>query len=283
MNLKKSARFLREGRHRTNKYILLLGFLCAFNCVQAQVMSITATDPAATEGATGDGITFRVRKSASNVSATSFTVNYSVTGTTTNGTDHTNLTGTVTVPGGTGVTFEDIEVVVTDDDIVENLETLTLTLEPGNGYILNASNSVASADIIDDDIGTFSLDVTDANAAEENQDRGRYVIRLDAENGTGSTVTVPYTISPAATDGADSSDYTTQGQLTFTFPDGGVMARALNIIPVDDSIFEPDETLVLTLGDPSNSQFVLDNDAFEGAVVIADNDCPAGDSCTRLR
>lgn len=248
-------------------------------------MSISAPDNEGTEGTANDDITFRVRKSAGGLFA-SYSVSYTITtgaGNAINGTDYTTLSGAVTVPGG-GVTTVDITVEISDDDLVEIDEEITITLDPpspGSGYFVSGTADSATATINDDDIGTFSLEVTEPNAAEEDEVRGRFIIRLDKVNATGQTISVPYNLSAPPTNGASPSDYTTTGQTVFTFPNEAQMARALNIIPVDDSEPESDEIVVLTLGTPEpipiSNRFVLDTDANSGEVVIADNDCPTGD------
>ncbi|QCX01170.1 DUF11 domain-containing protein [Aggregatimonas sangjinii] len=285
MNLKKNACLLPSGNRRLYNYFLLLFFLFSFAAVQGQTMSISVPDNEGTEGTANDDITFRVRKSAGGLFA-SYSVTYTITtgaGNAVNGTDYTTLSGVVTVPGG-GVTNVDITVEIIDDDLVEIDEEITITLDPpspGSGYFVSGTANSATATIDDDDIGTFSLEVTEPNAAEEDEVRGRFIIRLDKVNATGQTISVPYTLSAPPTNGASPSDYTTTGQTVFTFPNEAQMARALNIIPDDDSEPESDEIVVLTLGTPEptpiSNRFVIATDANSGEVVIADNDCPAGD------
>ncbi len=285
MNLKKNAYFLRDGNWQLVKYVLLFMLFCAVATVNGQTMSISASDDTGEETIAGapDNITFTVTNSTGGI-LVSYEVAYTIAigaGNAINGDDYSLLSGIVTVPGG-GTLQADIVIDITDDDLVEGPEDVTITLDDpvqGSGYFTDPLTNTATGTITDNDVGTFTLEVSDPDAAEENQNRGRFVVRLDLENATGGTISVPYTLTPAATNGADPDDYTTQGQVgVFTFPPGQ-MARALNIIPVDDNNPEPDETVILTLEDPepSSALFVLNPDAFEGAVTIVDNDCPAGE------
>ena len=60
------------------------------------------------------------------------TVNYTIAGTATTGEDHTFASGSVDIPAGeqTGYVYGSIKL----DDTVENLETITLKVESGDGY-----------------------------------------------------------------------------------------------------------------------------------------------------
>lgn len=83
--------------------------------------------------------------------AAALVVDYSLTGTATNGTDHTTLGGSATIPAGApgvDVTFNTIA-----DTLFEGTETATLHLEPG-GY---ARGPDATVYITDDDPGTQAV------------------------------------------------------------------------------------------------------------------------------
>ncbi len=249
-------------------------------------MSLSVPDPTGAEViSTGaqDDIVFRVTKSATPFTLSSRIVNYEIDGTTTNGDDYPLLSGTVELPFG-GAAIADIVVEIADDDLVELTETLTIRLLTGVGYSVDPLNSEGDATITDNDVGTIIVDVTDANAAEEASNEGRFVVRLDKENATGSTVTVAYTLTGSATLGGGAADYTTAGQAIFTFPSGNatpILARSLRIVPIDDALSETDETVVLNLATPSSGLFSIGTPA-TGEVVIADNDCAAGSDAPEL-
>ncbi len=59
--------------------------------------------------------------------AEAVTVNYTITGTATNGTDYTNLSGSIVIPANQNSVA--MPVTVTDDQVVEGNETVILTLE----------------------------------------------------------------------------------------------------------------------------------------------------------
>src|SRR5262249_16153103 len=76
------------------------------------------------------------------------TVNYTVTGTATSGTDYTALTGSITIPAGQ--TSATITIAGLADTLVEGTETVTVELREGFGYNVGPiSNRTATASILD--------------------------------------------------------------------------------------------------------------------------------------
>ncbi|RPI61476.1 MAG: hypothetical protein EHM48_05585, partial [Planctomycetaceae bacterium] len=93
-------------------------------------VSISATDASAAEPSnTG---TYTVTRDGSTSGA--LTVNYTVSGTATNGTDYTALSGTVTIPDGQASTTITLSPI--NDNTVESTETVILTLASGSGYTI---------------------------------------------------------------------------------------------------------------------------------------------------
>ncbi|MBD2040242.1 FG-GAP-like repeat-containing protein, partial [Microcoleus sp. FACHB-672] len=97
------------------------------------------------------------------------TVAYTVGGTATNGTDYTALPGTVTFAAGE--TTATINVVVTDDGIIDPDETVTVTLTDGAAYNLGAApNRSATLTIADipatNDSPTLSTVINDQSATQ---------------------------------------------------------------------------------------------------------------------
>ena len=258
--------------------LLLFLFLCVGSVSNAQQTSITRAPGEPAEG--GAGSSFTISRTGGFL-ATAVTI--SVTGTATETDDFQTLTKTYNLTlAKPSVT---VDVNIFDDDLIELDETIIVTITNVSNGTITASNSVTFT-IADNDVGTFTLTTTEADAAEEGTVRGRYVLRLDKVNATGTEITIPYTLGGSAT---ITDDFTTQGQATFTFPSSppaatATLARALNILTVDDAITEPDETVTLTLGNPSNTtQFNYVQTAIaQRTVTIEDNDCAAGDAAPVL-
>jgi hypothetical protein len=114
------------------------------------VVTIEATDAEAAEtnpGQTPNPGRFTLTRTGSTTNA--LTVNYTISGTATNGTDYKNLSGTVTFAAGSSTAFIDINPL--DDSLVEDPETVVLTLVNSSNYLVGTSNR-ATVTILDNDV-----------------------------------------------------------------------------------------------------------------------------------
>jgi len=90
------------------------------------------------------------------------TVNYTVSGTATAGSDYTALSGTVTIPASSGIGTNSATVSFTpiNDALIEGPESIIVTLSANAAYSLGAANT-ATANIIDNDTdGTSRADTS---------------------------------------------------------------------------------------------------------------------------
>lgn len=202
---------------------------------------------------------------------------YSVTGTATSGEDYVALSGQVSF-GNQNQDFAEIVVNVLDDNIVENNETVTVTLTSATGA--GSVSAIPATVLISDvtDVGTISIDIAEPpfipNASEDGPVLGRFRVVLDNPNGTAAPVTVNYTLSGTAVNG---SDYSLSGAVDMKFAnDGAESIQDLDIVPIDDIEVEGLETAVLTLDSTDNPLFRI-GEPNTAEISIADNDCNAGD------
>ena len=248
---------------------------------KAQTVSVLAGTGDGASGAevlppNEDGASFTI--SLSNPSFEEEYVNYDITGTATNGEDYTELSGRVRFPPGTvSVT---IPVIIIDDAIVENTESVTITLTDATSPY-RENTTPATVQITDNDIGVISLDLTsptfDPNASEEGQDIGRFRIVLDKPNGTATDITVNYQLTVDGQVWDEVSDFTllpVQEEMTFA-NNSTQTARNLRITPIDDSEIEGAETITLTLMGTNSGLFSIGTPN-SAEVTIEDNDCAAG-------
>ncbi len=134
---------------------------------------------------------FRVTQSA--VSSTDTVVPYSIAGTATPGAgnDYTTLSGTVTIPAGQ--TTADIVVFVLNDAVIEDTETVTLTLtgfgthDPDITLDVNPANLTATVNIVDDDPLIITSPATAGIA--ENTPATTVVLDVNANPVAGHTLT----------------------------------------------------------------------------------------------
>ncbi|MFB2981937.1 Calx-beta domain-containing protein [Microseira sp. BLCC-F43] len=138
----------------------------ADNDVALPTITISATDTSAAETLTGQTPNpgqFTITRTGS--TATALTVNYSVGGTATNGSDYSSLTGSVVIPvGATSVT---LPINVIDDSLVEGNETAIVTLLTNAAYTIGSANG-ATVNIGDNDAATVTDPIVATGTASSN-------------------------------------------------------------------------------------------------------------------
>jgi hypothetical protein len=220
-------------------------------------VGISATDPIATEYATATG-TFAISRDNS---AGDLTVNYTIGGTATNGTDYSAISGSVVIPDGQ--TSVNVTVTPINDSLAEPAETVTLSLSASANYLL-APNQSATVTIIDNEPMVI-VTASDAGAAETGGNTGAITITRSSNVGN---LTVNYTMSGTATNG---TDYVAISGSVLILD--GQTSVALTVTPFNDALAEGAERVVLEITS-SDNYFV--GDANRATVLIADNDA-AGD------
>ena len=112
-------------------------------------VTVGATDANAAEAATPNTGTFTVSRTGSTAAA--LTVNYTVGGTATNGTDYTTIPTSVVIPAGSASAT--ITVTPIDDTVSESNETVVVTLSSSASYNVG-SQSAATVTIADNDVAS---------------------------------------------------------------------------------------------------------------------------------
>ena len=190
------------------------------------------------------------------------TVNYTTAdGTATAGDDYAAASGTLTfTPGTTTLTFT---VPITDDLQNENNETVLLALSAPTGAILDTPTD-ATLTIFDDD----GLPVVNFTAATQSEleSVGSMTIIAQLSGLSGLDVTLPFDVSGSATQGA-TDDYTITSS-PVTIP-AGSLTTTIVITVNNDLLDEDDETVVVTMGAPTNA--TLGSTTVHTA-IIQDND-----------
>ncbi len=232
----------------------------------APTITVAATDAIAGEPKTGEapnpGVVTLTR--TGNLSK-ALTVNYTLGGTATNGTDYGNLTGTVTFTPGSATAL--VNVVPIDDTLVEVNETVIFTLATGTGYTVGTAKT-ATLTITDNDVvpPTITVAVTDATAGETltGQIPNPGVFTLTRTGNLSQALTVNYTLSGTATKGKDYIDLT--GTVTFA---AGSATALVNVAAIDDNLLEANETVILTI--TSGTNYKLGRQTFSTIVVSNTN------------
>ncbi|SFM64442.1 Calx-beta domain-containing protein [Chitinophaga sp. YR627] len=175
------------------------------------------------------------------------TVNLTVAGTATAGTDYTTLGTTITIPAGQNSVT--LTVPVLDDQAIESPETVIVTVTAGtaatNGaFTASATNGTASININDDDNTAVNkvISIVAANDGSEPSANGAFTISLPTGVTVNEDVTVNFTVAGTATAG---TDYTSPGT-TITIP-AGQNSITLTIPVLDDQAIESPETVIVTV------------------------------------
>ena len=155
------------------------------------------------------------------VTTGALTVNFSVGGTATFGTDYTQTgaatfnTTTGTVTFGAGNTTKTVAADPRTDTTYENDETVILTLTSGTGY--NVSSPSFATGTIENDDAAPTLSINDVNHFEGNSGTTSYVFTVTKTGATEVTATVSFTTADGAA--VQPGDYTlNSGSLTFLSP-----------------------------------------------------------------
>jgi hypothetical protein len=196
--------------------------------------TISVDDPTVNEG---DGTaTFTVSIDAA--AGVDTTVDYATSnGTAAHGQDYTTTTGTATIAAGTTSTTVDVPVL--DDAVHEADETFSLDLSnPVNGQ----GTPSGTATITDDDAAP-DVSIADATVFEGNSGTADLTFDMTLSNASSSDVSVEYATSDGtATAG---TDYTSASG-TLTIPAGSTTGT-ITVHAKGDTVFEPDETVTVTL------------------------------------
>jgi len=171
---------------------------------------------------------------------TDTTVNFTLAGTATSGTDYPTpgaLSATVLATQTTA----SVSITPTGDTDVEANETIVIDLAAGSGYTIGSPAS-ATGTINNDDISpSATVTVAPASAAENSGTAFVYTVSLSPAPAVDTTVN--FTLGGSAASG---TDYPAPGVLSVLVPNGQPSAN-VSITPTGDTSVEPDETIILTL------------------------------------
>ncbi len=177
--------------------------------------------------------------------------------------DYQGVTTAQTLTFAAGETSHSITIPVNGDAKYETNETFTVTLaSPTNATIASATGTVTITN--DDSQPTVSFTSASQTVAES---VGTVIITAQLSNPSYQAVSLPFTTSGTASKGP-SADYTIT-DTPLTIAAGGSSAN-ITLTINDDALDEPDETVVVSMGDPDNAALgatttytltISDNDA----------------------
>lgn len=225
-------------------------------------VTITAIDATAAEAGGDAGL---LRVSRSGPLAAALTVKLTYSGTAASGSDYSSLPATITIPAT--VTTFDLPVAPINDSTAEGAETLIATVAADAAYLVGSPSS-ATVTILDDE-PVVSILATDAAAEEAGPGAGE--ITISRTGATAAALTVNVSVSGSAQAGADYAAIVSP----ITIP-AGSSTVTVPITPINDTLSEGDETVIVTLaasagylvGNPAAAIVTIDDDDFNTAPQV---------------
>lgn len=195
-------------------------------------------------------------------------VNFQITGTATPGEDYLGLRPFATIPAGRRSVS--LPIIPIDDLTDEPGETVRITLADDAAYRRDTSNplNVSLALVIkdNDDLPLVTLGLPDASVTELGNNSATISVRRTGP--VDLPLTVDFRIAGSATPGTDYESFPP----TITIP-AGRRAAFITINALNDAFFEGNETVRLTLEEPSDGRYRLKTDTpsqFRKTVFIQD-------------
>lgn len=191
------------------------------------------------------------------------TIPYTVSGTAaTDGSDHSLEDGELIIPAGD--TFVNLFFDVVDDEETEGNEVVIISMEtPVNAD--TGDITVHTVNIMDDDettIPTVSWNTSYQNVLEN---QGSAFITAVMSTASENDVVVAYTVAGTAEgDGVDHE--LADGELTLA---AGETLGMIEVVLTDDEIYEPDETVIVSMGSVENA---VAGPVTQHVITIKDND-----------
>jgi alpha-tubulin suppressor-like RCC1 family protein len=207
------------------------------------------------------------------------TVNYTVGGTATLGSDYTGIATsgvTKTVTFAAGSTTALVTVNPTDDITIEPNETVALTLAAGSGYVVGTPSAVVGT-ISNDDQTRVMIGVTSLPFSVPEDGPSLLNYRFYRNGPTTDPLIVNYTVAGTATLGMDYTGLPMAGAMKQVTIAAGSDTAFVSIDPISDLAIEPNETVALTIAPgsgytPFNSfpvVGVINNDDFSNTLYSA--------------
>ncbi|QNH61151.1 endonuclease [Hymenobacter sediminicola] len=203
--------------------------------------------------------------------------------TATSGTDFT-FTSPQTLTFAAGQTSRTVTVTVNGDTTPEADETVVLSLQnvgptSNDGAIGGPSSQELTITNDDGTPPSVRFAAATGSITEGNSGTVTYTLNVTAASVPTGGFTVPVTVDAAGTT-ADATDYLLNiSTLTFA---AGQTSQAVTITVTGDVTPEPNETVRLRLGTPSNAAVLVIAPTTHTLTILNDDQAPAGSPCTDL-
>lgn len=187
-------------------------------------------------------------------------VRYAVGGSATSGADFAALAGTVIIPANQNSATVTVNTI--DDGLVEDAETVTLTLEADPKYTIGTPGDATINMTSDDATATVTIQATDNAAAEFGGDNGSLVLTRTGP----TTFALPVDLATSGTATAGTDYVPVPKQVVIP---AGQASTTVSIVPSEDGVAEGAETVTVTV--VANDPQYLAGSPDVDTVTIADN------------
>ncbi len=211
-------------------------------------VALARTDERTVEGS---GQPARVTFTRTGATTNSLTVNYTVGGTATPGSDYTALPGNVVIPAGAASAV--VEVNTVDDSAPEPVETVIITTASNASYLIEPTAATATLSIVDDDVQMVTVTATDSSAREVDltvpgaqPDTGTFLISRTGD--TSQPLLVYYALSGPTTGAMALHGVDYEALAGSVVIPAGASSATVTILPRYDNLGEGREYVTLQLG-----------------------------------
>jgi hypothetical protein len=225
------------------------------------VVTIVASDPDAAEAGLDPGA-FLLTRRGGNLAAP-IDVSVVVGGTATANRDYLALSGVAAFPAGQATLS--IPVVLLADNLVEDAETVAMTVAPATGTSYLPGSPSSAAVVIADDPPVVNFATADPDAAESGADPASVIVTRTGGD-MAAALNVFFTKSGTASNGADYLSL--GGGVSLAVITAGQPSVTVTVVPVADNLVEGPEAAVFTLA--PNAAYVIGATA-TASVTIADD------------
>lgn len=208
-----------------------------------------------------------INRSSANTAAVGVTVNFSNGSAIAPG-DYTN--SPISVSFASGQTVRTITIPIKNDALVEGNETFNIRLTNPTGGAILGSQTISTVTILDDDKSAGEIAFCNCFEVYRVREDGTAIARIKVERSGGANGLVTVRLQPSNGTATAPSDYS-NSPITLTFADGEI-SKIVNVPIVNDTIDEPDETILLTLTNPTGGATLGAKKS--ATLVIEDNDLP---------
>ncbi len=233
----------------------------------ATFLSLVALDPETSEN-DGDSVSLAILRSG-RPPTQPLRIPIRLGGTATLDQDYTIDTAEVTLPVGADAARVTLRVL--DDRYVEGNESIEVSLGAGSGYSISTDTATATVTVVDNDLALVGVTAVDT-VLDENDTDGGARVTFQRSGDRESPLEIDYLVTGSAEPGVDY--VALPGRIVIP---AGQATASLIVTPLDDTLFEGDETIEFRVGDspsynaalPTRATLILRDDEFPKVTVEA--------------